>query len=66
KWKSGQQRLSEGGAKRIDDKGYGPTTLGLSFSDLLRRYRACAGSGGENGTHTTWDVFLSMPMASVG
>ncbi|MGH3928978.1 MAG: helix-turn-helix domain-containing protein [Pseudonocardiaceae bacterium] len=66
KWKSGQQRLSEGGAKSIDDKGYGPTTLGLSFSDLLRLYRACAGSGGENGTHTTWDVFLSMPMASAG
>jgi len=66
KWKSGQQRLSEGGAKSIDDKGYGPTTLGLSFSDLLRLYRARAGSGGENGTHTTWDVFLSMPMASVG
>ncbi|MGH3939702.1 MAG: helix-turn-helix domain-containing protein [Pseudonocardiaceae bacterium] len=66
KWKSGQQRLSEGGAKSIDDKGYGPTTLGLSFSDLLRLYRAYASSRGETGTRTTWDVFLSIPMASVG
>lgn len=65
KWKSGQQRLSEGGAKSIDERGYGPTTLGLSFSDLLRLYRARAGSAGENEEHTTWDVFLGMPMASV-
>lgn len=66
KWKSGQQRLSESGAKRIDDAGYGPTTLGLSFSDLLRHYRVRFRSSVESGTHITWDVFLSMPMASAG
>lgn len=66
KWKSGQQRLSEGGAKSIDNAGYGPTTLGIGFSELLRLYRARARSGAENGLHTTWDVFLSMPMASAG
>ncbi|MGH3772816.1 MAG: helix-turn-helix domain-containing protein [Pseudonocardiaceae bacterium] len=63
KWKNGQQRLSEGGAKNIDKAGYGPTTLGLSFSELLRLYRVRARSGIE---HNTWDVFLSMPMASAG
>lgn len=66
KWKSGQQRLSEGGAKSIDNAGYGPTTLGVSFSELLQLYRARARSGTEQGSHTTWDIFLSMPMASAG
>lgn len=66
KWKSGQQRLSEGGAKSIDQRGYGPTTVGLSFSDLLGLYRARVRAESEDGPHTTYDVFLGMPMSSVG